>query len=320
MLKNKKGLVLKALILTIIAVIAAIAFIRGGGKIYAAVFDPESEYQKSFNKFVEDVNRMKLEKDTIPIKLEKGSAIIGFSSSGDCKCYNCYGNDPSTVTIKFIRPSDLECANNACACLCENLDFDASTPKVAQCEKLSCETLNKEITSFTNVAPNEGGVSWTNGFLFANDVDQANGLPKYSEVKTYLYVDYEAVPNNLITVRNIDMRKYNDLSQELQSFLDMPDPSNPSKKVEDVIIDIYKTDGFFSCNDNFDNIVNGYKGFPVEFGVWLINIYISGTRQRVYPPSQCFPTVTGIVEFQFMKTIIVPSSQTNLDIKLELYG
>jgi hypothetical protein len=225
MLKNKKSLVLESLVRLVVTIgVLLLIVFPAGERVYTAFFGSDTKYLQSFEEFVNNINDMRLERETFSIRLREESAIAGFSKNSDkFECYNCYVGVQDRPTIIFNKPKTQDCSGRACICLCKD-DFklnndilNGKTIKVAECEELTCKSLNKDIVENlpVKIYPGfkmfgfqilGGAEYWKNGFLFANGVTGTNGLKLYNQESNNLIVEKR---QNFIGICNPDMLKYN---------------------------------------------------------------------------------------------------------------
>ncbi len=194
-------------------------------KAHAAL--TSQQYQRSFERFVDDINKMNLGKDTFTISLKEKSAIIGFSKNSErYECFNCYIGVQNRPSVIVNKPKNEYCDNKACICLCGeafNLlesSLDGKSMKLGQCSSLlKCKTVERldiidkvVIKTYPGInlgiATLGGGGQeyWKNGFLFANGISGANGLKMHSDNLNVLNVEKRL---NLIGVCNADMLGFN---------------------------------------------------------------------------------------------------------------
>lgn len=210
MLKNKKAIeinweaILRLILLIPLIILVLIAC--------NASVPKEEKYLQSFNDFVSGINSMSTQKKLFEgIKLEKKTAIIGFrkpnpnetSTPPNWKCVNCAGT--GTEDRVFLRFDHPECAGSACACLCkEGFKFEGGTQKLGKCESFECKAINKQISDKTYVL--NKNTYWQNGFLIVRDVDNANGLPKYTPERVNIAANYV---KGILTVCTAGMVQHN---------------------------------------------------------------------------------------------------------------
>jgi len=210
-MKNKKSLIsLEGLVRIIIAVVLFLFVFGACSKAKSGLSDQEGINIISFEDFVNGVNGMRSDttKKSFSITLKKDTAIIGFikdtlSDPKDWKCRNCHGE----AVMTFNKPSNSECNEKACVCLCtEGFNFDRGSNFIS-CGSLRCKTLTKDISERIDVRTDYLGSNtyWENGFLFANDISQANGLNKYKPKDMDIFVDKV---DDKITVCNSEMKRY----------------------------------------------------------------------------------------------------------------
>ena len=194
------------------------------------LLNPDSGYIKSFEDFVNNINKMKLEIETFSLKLKEGTVIIGFSKGAErYECYGCLGSNKDKPRVVFNKPTNQECADSACICLCSN-GFKLQTDKIenrityfGQCTKLRCKKIEqyniidkviiRQFAKIHLIVSGETGLYWKNGFLFTNGISTPpNGLGRYNEKISTFVVEKR---DNFIGVCNFDMMSYN--KEELNS-------------------------------------------------------------------------------------------------------
>ncbi len=181
-LKNKKAMELTLGTLVRIIIVLAIFFLilLPACNKFLGFFSNDRKYIASFEDFVNGVNGMTIEQKQFSLRLKKESAIIGFSDgSKPWECENC---GPAR---SYEKPTNLKCEGLSCICLCnEGFEFDEDNK--GKCKSLLCKTVEKDITARMELP---GGKFWNNGFLFANDIDKANGLSTFKGNDLALFVD-----------------------------------------------------------------------------------------------------------------------------------
>lgn len=192
----------------IMAVLAYIVIFEIGKPAAEAVFGG-SNIIEPFNKLVNEINKQELGTKQIFITLEPNTAIIGFSKDKDYQCYGCGGAPKDKLEAQFKHPSDPECKDSACVCICLR-----GLPKIRgnlpvleiTCDKIQCKKLNFDIypkvelgdliikkygSSYSRLS------SWQDGFLYARDVGEIDaaisGLPKNYERKITLFIEKKKV-------------------------------------------------------------------------------------------------------------------------------
>lgn len=199
-MKNKKsGIpVLSALLRIIIAIVLVFVFFAACSNIRNAFSNKDDKVIGAFEEFANGINDMSKETKSFEIEFKKGSAIIGFTKNSagsplDWQCFNCHTTSPPQPSRAYLGPPNSECVGSACICLClEGFSFDLNFGKCPSA--LICKGLTKDIKETTIIMSSDHSFSnddtyWKNGFLFANDVDQASGLAKIKTSKMQLFVD-----------------------------------------------------------------------------------------------------------------------------------
>ena len=176
---------LESIIRIIISIAIAVSIIFIVLPIAGNWYKSDTRFIESFSNFVANLDEMSLGKDTILLKMKEDAAIIGFGKESDS-----YGYVKTAITmangkdtIKFKRPTNAECIENACVCLCqEELEEDNNE---ISCEDIRCKTLEKtDIIDSTLVfipqkLDSDDLQYWKGGFLFGRDInDDYNGIPK----------------------------------------------------------------------------------------------------------------------------------------------
>lgn len=232
MLKNKKSLMLAntvvRIVLTTLAIVLLIVPISA--RVIKVLLDSGSSVE-DFEEFVDGINEMPTDsKNAFSLELDDKSAIIGFDKSEGYTCEECINCIVAAVwkqTMTIARPSNPECTNSACVCLCDNnfgKDGSLCVPgEIAsfKCEEYLCKALNTDISIVggTLIKKDVGtDVSWKNGFSFLNVAKMnlladlganvvLNGLEANTNKQRALYVEKSA--NNVVGVCNQEMLDYN---------------------------------------------------------------------------------------------------------------
>lgn len=217
MLKNKKSLVMRALVVTIIAVVVFFLLVLPAcNRVGDAFFSYDT---KSFESFVGEINNMPTERmDEFILNLNDESAVIGFGKNTDAfKCYECVEGIKESIVPK---PDNQECKETACVCLCDK-DFEANGPGMTgnrwqgKCNKpFICKKLdqNLDIADKTVIGKSGGSLTgsdmyWSKSFMFTRNIpQQLNGLEENSDETIGLYVEKKA---SLITVCNNEILDFN---------------------------------------------------------------------------------------------------------------
>jgi len=187
------------ILITVILVVAVIALVKKGGE--AAGLWGKSQTAESAELLVAQLNSVEFkpgESRQQLLRIDDGTAVIGFSKNSDYECYGC-GSDPKgKLSAKLKRPDSSECKDSACICVCYS-----GLPKILgnqnvvdiSCGKLACKKLNIDIITplelgelikkrygsglFTGSSQTS---SWKGGFMYirnAGEVDaKMSGLPK----------------------------------------------------------------------------------------------------------------------------------------------
>jgi hypothetical protein len=224
MFKNKKALVMKALVRIIIAVVVFLLLILPAcNKMRSAL----SSDTKSFEEFVDGINEMQPgETRSFLLKLNDDSVIAGFDKDADSfQCYNC-GQDTGLSRITKKPENNEACTNIACICLCDGdfaIDYDYSGSlayhTTGKCKSdFTCKALNADIGirdiiligERTFVFSEDLDVYWVNSFLFSRGINYVNGLSKNNDEIITLYVEKKAEGSeNIIAVCNQEILDFN---------------------------------------------------------------------------------------------------------------
>jgi len=197
---SKKGFAVHAFTRIIIMIILFFVVFNAGKLVAKSLFG-KPQY---FNDFVSNLNKEELGSRQMLITLDKESAVVGFSKSGNYECYDCgIGIQSNHLDAKFERPSADECKDSSCVCLCQNVmvaDKGSSEPISISCEKLTCEKLNYEV--YPEIHLNEAYLNkykqgaagsgydirsyWKGGFFYSRGLGDGyqllNGLPLNTEL------------------------------------------------------------------------------------------------------------------------------------------
>src|SRR3989338_10110793 len=124
MIRNRKGLIIEALMRIIIMVVLVVIVFNIGKKVAEAAFGGNDALQ-SLENLVNDMNSLEEGRSTQAIlSMDEGEAIIGFSkNANEFKCYGCQqatitGYTSSILYSSITKPSNKECSNSACICAC----------------------------------------------------------------------------------------------------------------------------------------------------------------------------------------------------------
>ena len=197
-MNNKKGLVIEALIRTVIAVVLVVVVLNIGKNAgEAAGLWGTSQSLKSLENLADKLNSPDLKDGDSRqelISMDKATAIIGFSKGYDYECYGCGGDPKDKLTAKFNRPQNIECKDSSCLCVClEGLPKIRGGQQILEitCSKLQCRKLDTDIITKIELGEliekkygsgNRKFSSWQGGFLIARDTGEADaaisGLPQ----------------------------------------------------------------------------------------------------------------------------------------------
>ena len=183
-MKNKRGIVIEAL-LRIIIMVVLVVVVFNIGKNVAEAFFGSSDALQSVENLANELNSNSFQNDERRqsfLSLEKGTAIIGFSKNAkDFRCYTCpqiYAvSEESLPYYSIDKPSNAECNGKACICAC--LKGFASTTKSdteskVTCKSFSCKALNYDLPNKISLedALKSRNIQiaiypyWENGFFF----------------------------------------------------------------------------------------------------------------------------------------------------------
>lgn len=216
MIKNKKSLVVYALITLVIAAVLVFVVFKFGGRVAEAVapFLFGNKAEETLNKFTAEIGKIELNNQKqVFVTLDPNSAIIGFSkNSNSFKCIAC-GSQSKDITSSFTKPEREQCNNKPCVCLCSNaFQVDKSTtPYVMKCDsqKMICKTLDNDLVGIVELKKYveqlnkaEPGkypstnAKWIGGFLFErhNRGDfVSSGLPSPQLPRFIVYAKKENI-------------------------------------------------------------------------------------------------------------------------------
>lgn len=205
MIKNRKGLVVEALMRIIIAIVLIVIVFKIGKNVAEAVFGG-SDALKSFENLANEINDLKDDEGKQALlSLDEGNAVIGFSkNSKEFRCYGCeqvYGllSSPNLLFYSIKKLSNEQCNDKSCICMClKNLkkeDYIGDESKVS-CESFSCRSIKEDIynkVSLENALKKKGiGTSgykypyWENGFYFVrrkNTDTPLNGMIPPNDIR-----------------------------------------------------------------------------------------------------------------------------------------
>ncbi|HLD89049.1 MAG TPA: hypothetical protein VI894_02480 [Candidatus Nanoarchaeia archaeon] len=177
--KSKKGITLplEFLITIIIAMLLFVPAINFAKNLFRL----SSQGMESYNNLVTKINEIgKLHgkfTDSIPVRLDENTAIIGFGSKAKyAKVLDLKGN-----YVKFDKPP--ECSGKNCVCICREVDLLKS--KDLSCEKnMVCSAVNYEIstsTTLTQPANSEDKTYFEGGFIILRFKKYTAAPPNYKD-------------------------------------------------------------------------------------------------------------------------------------------
>lgn len=207
MAKWKTGSVLlgENFVRIVISVILAYVVIFHVLKPAAQAIIPSDALQQALKNLVNDINNLEVGKQKESfIVLEHDIAVIGFSKNKDYQCYGCPNAHKGKLVAQFKRPSNEQCKDSACICICRGL-IDKSLLDL-NCNKLQCEKLNSDIypkVELGEFISKKFGFgystqsSWQGGFFYATDAGQfhaaISGLPKINERKIVVSIEKKTI-------------------------------------------------------------------------------------------------------------------------------
>ena len=215
---KKKGLIIEALIRTIITIFLVVIVLNIGKNAgEAAGLWGISQSIKSLENLANKLNSPDLKDGDSRqelIDLEQGDAIIGFSKdSKQLRCYGCqqiYGAafSGSLLYYTITKPLNKECDNKACVCVCSKefvkTSLSGEETKIT-CGSFSCRTLEhdiaQKITLETALKKKNIQIAtypyWENGFFFVrrkNADTPLNGMmPPPDAITTALYIEKKLI-------------------------------------------------------------------------------------------------------------------------------
>ncbi|MBI1934895.1 hypothetical protein HYS31_00495 [Candidatus Woesearchaeota archaeon] len=211
MIANKKAIVLEALGRIVIVAIIIYFFFDWGAKAANLVWgdDAKDSFENLANKLNADDFKVNEGKPAF-ILLNDKTAVIGFSkNSKEFRCHNCgVGTVETYLSVK--KPSNEECDNKPCMCLCSSgLDSEPESDVGTniKCKEFSCETLMNDITpkielkdTLNKIYKRELGYEypppypyWENGFFFVRDTSLKilSGIPKGKDRRITIAIEKE---------------------------------------------------------------------------------------------------------------------------------
>lgn len=212
MIKFKKGMIIEALMRTIIAVVLILIVLNIGKNVADAMFGGSNSL-KSLENLANKLNSNELQEGFSReelISLDRGTALIGFSRGWDYECYGCGRKSSDQLESRFKRPSDHECQNSACICLClkglpQNRGSEQDVLDIT-CSRLVCKKINENIVPkidlgekpyrAANGRPLRHSISWQGGFLYARDAGldgSISGLLRNSQSTIQVIIEKKSV-------------------------------------------------------------------------------------------------------------------------------
>jgi len=218
MIRNRKGLIIEALMRIIIMVVLVVIVFNIGKKVAEAAFGGNDALQ-SLENLVNDMNSLEEGRSTQAIlSMDEGEAIIGFSkNANEFKCYGCQqatitGYTSSILYSSITKPSNKECSNSACICACfkSTLNKEPSGNFKINCESISCKSLKFDLPKkisleMASKSQNRNILTypyWENGFFFVrSNVGKStplNGMPYNFDRKITSYIEKKLVNNEIL--------------------------------------------------------------------------------------------------------------------------
>ncbi|MCK4521476.1 MAG: hypothetical protein KAU20_02800 [Nanoarchaeota archaeon] len=227
----------------------------------------------SYNKFaglIESVDEGELE--SIPLYMDKGTAIVGFSKDNDLFVVKNSPKENAGILLKMEKSENLCMEGRACLCLCrKGLEFIRSPPTF-ECKKMICNELPENLDFAKNIPKEVKEIkTWQlyhDGFMIYNDKKAPTnlGLIQYKDRLKTIYIErkndkiYICEKSPCITAEMIEKREkaeYNEF--EYHYFVD------------DLIgVDYYHEDGvadrFYYIIDHKKDIFEEYY-YEYKFGM-----------------------------------------------------
>ena len=219
MIRNRKGLIIEALMRIIIMVVLVVIVFNIGKKVAEAAFGGNDALQ-SLDNLANEMNSLQERRSTQAfLSMDEGMTIIGFSKSGNE--FRCYGCQQATIAApsqnvlysSITKPPNKECSNSACICACfkSTLNQEPSGNFKINCESISCKSLKFDVpkkisleTALESQNIQLGGMYpyWENGFMFARRKVGANtplnGMLYNDERKITLYIEKKLANNEIL--------------------------------------------------------------------------------------------------------------------------
>lgn len=223
MRRKKATILFEAFARILLMVIAIWAVFNIGKMIARAAGVGASDIEEEFNRFVREINELKVgDAAQVFVTLDPNTAIIGFSKDAKSyKCFNC-GTQKKDISTFLKKPDNEQCNNKACICLCRSpLIIDKTvliTPYEMRCEKIKCQTLNEneDLAGTTELRKHFEELDrrepqkytalmdarWESGFLLErhsrNDF-VSNGLPSPQLRRLTIFIQKEQRGNTIFT-------------------------------------------------------------------------------------------------------------------------
>lgn len=146
MIRKKKAILFEAFARILVMIFAIWVVFTIGKKIAEAAGIGTSDIGEEFNKFVKEINELKVgDANPFFVILDTDTAIVAFGKASSAyECYDC-GTEKGGLSYFFKKPETEQCNNKACICLCRNSlkTFDSKAPYSITCDKMSCTALNE---------------------------------------------------------------------------------------------------------------------------------------------------------------------------------
>lgn len=219
MIKNKKGIIVDALIRIIIAILVVLAVFNIVKRVAEAFFGGNEALQ-SFENLIDKMNSLENDEGKqIIVSMDEGNAIVGFSKSiKEFRCYGCLQTNSKYFSANLLyysieKPSNSACNNNPCACVClKGLSADSNSGYIlnanfvnVNCERFSCKTLKDDVPTKISLetALKKKNILladypyWENGFFFVRSKDVSNGINLLEDIKKVIvYIEKRTINQN----------------------------------------------------------------------------------------------------------------------------
>ncbi|MBR9706317.1 hypothetical protein GOV14_04730 [Candidatus Pacearchaeota archaeon] len=211
MFRNKKGIVIEALVrITIVVAIFILIIFPACNKLSAGIYG-ESDVEM-FSAFVTKLNDLQ-DNTQKPVFLKikkKEQAIIGFSKDSSGYQFTSSpliksGKEKQILFFEFKKPNTPECTETSCMCLCKKGFGTEENSQLITCEQLYCEKLNFDIINpnlislSTHPSINNYDLHyWEGGFLIGRGIkSDYNGIPRENNQRTIKVIEKRKIGNKL---------------------------------------------------------------------------------------------------------------------------